>query len=160
MVVLLVSLARRAYHFQQLASSSTPIHECRTYYLKSGNNFDEAFEFNDLMQKIKKPVSAAFKSITMIWVLRLKNQFNYGVVGYIQILTTAELDLKLLNKVLAKYTCENQVRTVQRPFDREKYTDTVSKQKLANLAAYLGSETSPRRYAITNKPQINKNAQN
>ncbi|MDE1358509.1 hypothetical protein L9W73_14505, partial [Vibrio aestuarianus] len=25
-----------AYHFQQLASSSTPIHECRTYYLKSG----------------------------------------------------------------------------------------------------------------------------
>lgn len=36
MVVLLVSLARRAYHFQQLASSSTPIHECRTYYLKSG----------------------------------------------------------------------------------------------------------------------------
>ncbi|WP_422126260.1 hypothetical protein, partial [Vibrio aestuarianus] len=24
------------YHFQQLASSSTPIHECRTYYLKSG----------------------------------------------------------------------------------------------------------------------------
>ncbi|MDE1312102.1 hypothetical protein [Vibrio aestuarianus] len=37
MVVLLVSLARRAYHFQQLASSSTPIHECRTYYLKSGS---------------------------------------------------------------------------------------------------------------------------
>ncbi|HBN6868303.1 TPA: hypothetical protein L3301_003452, partial [Vibrio cholerae] len=110
--------------------------------------------------KIKKPVSAAFKSITMIWVLRLKHQFNYGVVGYIQILTTAELDLKLLNKVLAKYTCENQVRTVQRPFDREKYTDTVSKQRLANLAAYLGSKTSPRRYAITNKPQINKNAQN
>ncbi|MDP2592966.1 hypothetical protein AB4622_26455 [Vibrio splendidus] len=36
MVVLLVSLARRAYHFQQLASSSTPFHECRTYYLKSG----------------------------------------------------------------------------------------------------------------------------
>ncbi|MCG6222868.1 hypothetical protein, partial [Vibrio diabolicus] len=35
-VVLLVSLARRAYHFQQLASSSTPFHECRTYYLKSG----------------------------------------------------------------------------------------------------------------------------
>ncbi|WP_207901094.1 hypothetical protein, partial [Vibrio crassostreae] len=32
----LVSLARRAYHFQQLASSSTPFHECRTYYLKSG----------------------------------------------------------------------------------------------------------------------------
>ncbi|WP_206605306.1 hypothetical protein, partial [Vibrio vulnificus] len=29
-------LARRAYHFQQLASSSTPFHECRTYYLKSG----------------------------------------------------------------------------------------------------------------------------
>ncbi|MCA3903472.1 sensor histidine kinase, partial [Vibrio vulnificus] len=25
-----------AYHFQQLASSSTPFHECRTYYLKSG----------------------------------------------------------------------------------------------------------------------------
>nr|MBF4349180.1 hypothetical protein [Vibrio anguillarum] len=72
------------------------------------NNFDEAFEFNDLMQKIKKPVSAAFKSITMIWVLRLKHQPNYGVVGYIQILTSAELDLKLLNKVLAKYTCENQ----------------------------------------------------
>ncbi|TQQ47423.1 hypothetical protein, partial [Vibrio cholerae] len=112
-----------------------------------------------LMQKIKKPVSAAFKSITMIWVLRLKNQFNYGVVGYIQILTTAELDLKLLNKVLAKYTCENQVRTVQRPFDREKYTDTVSKQKLANLAAYLSSETSPRRYAITNKPHKIKTPQ-
>ncbi|WP_123015839.1 tripartite tricarboxylate transporter substrate-binding protein [Vibrio zhugei] len=36
MVVLLVSLARRAYHFQQLASSSTYFHECRTYYLKSG----------------------------------------------------------------------------------------------------------------------------
>ncbi|RYU64318.1 hypothetical protein ERW52_12130 [Aliivibrio finisterrensis] len=36
MIVLLVSLARRAYHFQQLASSSTPFHECRTYYLKSG----------------------------------------------------------------------------------------------------------------------------
>ncbi|WP_277343180.1 LuxR C-terminal-related transcriptional regulator [Shewanella chilikensis] len=36
MVVLLVSLARRAYHFQQSASSSTPFHECRTYYLKSG----------------------------------------------------------------------------------------------------------------------------
>ncbi|ENM3782600.1 hypothetical protein QMW93_003671, partial [Vibrio cholerae] len=117
---------------------------------------DEAFEFNDLMKKIKKPVSAAFKSITMIWMLRLKHQPNYGVVGYIQILTTAELDLKLLNKVLAKYTCENQIRTKQRPFDREKYTDTVSKQRLA----YLGSKTSPRRYAITNKPQINKNAQN
>ncbi len=29
-------MARRAYHFQQLASSSTPFHECRTYYLKSG----------------------------------------------------------------------------------------------------------------------------
>ncbi|MFC3025502.1 hypothetical protein ACFODT_17000, partial [Vibrio zhugei] len=26
----------RAYHFQQLASSSTYFHECRTYYLKSG----------------------------------------------------------------------------------------------------------------------------
>ncbi|EHD0094789.1 hypothetical protein JZN52_004401 [Vibrio vulnificus] len=38
MVVLLVSLPRRAYHFQQLASSSTPFHECRTYYLKSGLN--------------------------------------------------------------------------------------------------------------------------
>ncbi|MBO0211681.1 hypothetical protein, partial [Vibrio sp. Vb0877] len=25
-----------AYHFQQSASSSTPFHECRTYYLKSG----------------------------------------------------------------------------------------------------------------------------
>ncbi|WP_318476103.1 hypothetical protein, partial [Photobacterium leiognathi] len=24
------------YHFQQLASSSTPFHKCRTYYLKSG----------------------------------------------------------------------------------------------------------------------------
>ncbi|NOE61258.1 hypothetical protein GU261_14145, partial [Vibrio cholerae] len=57
-------------------------------------------------------------------------------------------------------TCENQITTKQRPFDREKYTDTVSKQRLANLAAYLGSKTSPRRYAITNKPQINKNAQN
>ncbi|EGR1126232.1 hypothetical protein EFU41_18215 [Vibrio cholerae] len=133
-----------------------PTHQTAIFY----NNFDEAIEFNDLMQKIKKPVSAAFKSITMIWVLRLKHQFKYGVVGYIQILTSAELDLKLLNKVLAKYTRENQVRTVQRPFDREKYTDTVSKQKLANLAAYLSSETSPRRYAITNKPQINKNAQN
>ncbi len=29
-------MARRAYHFQQLASSSTPFHECRSYYLKSG----------------------------------------------------------------------------------------------------------------------------
>ena len=36
MVVLLVSLAKGAYHFQQLASSSTRSHECRTYYLKSG----------------------------------------------------------------------------------------------------------------------------
>ncbi|MEA5245058.1 hypothetical protein [Vibrio parahaemolyticus] len=131
-----------------------PTHQIAIFY----NNFDEAIEFNDLMQKIKKPVSAAFKSITMIWVLRLKHQFKYGVVGYIQILTSAELDLKLLNKVLAKYTCENQITTKQRPFDREKYTDTVSKQKLANLAAYLSSETSPRRYAITNKPQINKTA--
>ncbi|MGL1053718.1 hypothetical protein ACSTD8_21475 [Vibrio vulnificus] len=123
-----------------------PTHQTAIFY----NNFDEAIEFNDLMQKIKKPVSAAFKSITMIWVLRLKNQFRYGTVGYIQILTSAELDLKLLNKVLAKYTCENQIRTKQRPFSYEKYTDTVAKQKLANLTAYLGSETSPRRYAITN----------
>ncbi|WP_225460414.1 3-oxoacyl-ACP reductase, partial [Vibrio vulnificus] len=29
-----------AYHFQQLASSSTPFHECRTYYLKSGGTID------------------------------------------------------------------------------------------------------------------------
>ncbi|HGE6097210.1 TPA: hypothetical protein ACGG75_003598 [Vibrio cholerae] len=131
-----------------------PTHQTAIFY----NNFDEAIEFNDLMQKIKKPVSAAFKSITMIWVLRTKLQYNYGAVGYIQILTSAELDLKLLNKVLAKYTYENQIKIKQRPFDREKYTDTVSRQKLANLAAYLGSETSPRRYAITNKPKINKTA--
>ncbi|MBE4594585.1 hypothetical protein BOO24_19830 [Vibrio navarrensis] len=131
-----------------------PTHQTAIFF----NDFDDAFQFNNLMQEIKKPVSAAFKSITMIWVLRLKNQFRYGTVGYIQILTSAELDLKLLNKVLAKYTCENQIRTKQRPFDREKYTDTVSEQRLANLAAYLGSETSPRRYAITNKPKINKTA--
>ncbi|MGL0931650.1 hypothetical protein ACSTDZ_21855 [Vibrio vulnificus] len=131
-----------------------PTHQTAIFF----NDFDDAFQFNNLMQEIKKPVSAAFKSITMIWVLRLKNQFRYGTVGYIQILTSAELDLKLLNKVLAKYTCENQIRTKQRPFSYEKYTDTVAKQKLANLTAYLGSETSPRRYAITNKPQINKTA--
>lgn len=47
------------------------------------NNFDEVIEFNDLMQKIKKFVSVVFKSINMIWMLRLKYQFNYGVVGYI-----------------------------------------------------------------------------
>ncbi|WP_206605312.1 hypothetical protein, partial [Vibrio vulnificus] len=41
--------ARRAYHFQQLASSSTPFHECRTYYLKSG-----AFNF---VSGISNPVS-------------------------------------------------------------------------------------------------------
>ena len=35
-------MARRAYHFQQLASSSTPFHECRSYYLKSGlTNLDK-----------------------------------------------------------------------------------------------------------------------
>ncbi len=36
---MLVSLARRAYHFQQLAFSFTPFHECRTYYLKLGGHF-------------------------------------------------------------------------------------------------------------------------
>jgi hypothetical protein len=46
MVVLLVSLARRAYHFQQLASSSTLFHECRTYYLKSGPYKDVLMNFN------------------------------------------------------------------------------------------------------------------
>ncbi|EOW9107398.1 hypothetical protein ACN1S5_003499 [Vibrio cholerae] len=124
------------------------------------NDFDNAIEFNNLMQEIKKPVSATFKSITMIWVLRTKFQYNYGAVGYIQILTSAELDLELLNKVLSRYTYNNQIRVAQRPFDREKYADTVSKQRLANLAAYLGSETSPRRYAITNKPRVNRHAQN
>ncbi len=44
-----------------------PTHQTAIFY----NNFDEAIEFNDLMQKIKKPVSAAFKSINMIWMLRL-----------------------------------------------------------------------------------------
>ncbi|MGL1038796.1 hypothetical protein ACSTDR_13320 [Vibrio vulnificus] len=48
MVVLLVSLARRAYHFQQLASSSTPIHECRTYYLKSGLIKEHKHQFEEL----------------------------------------------------------------------------------------------------------------
>ncbi|RZQ94970.1 hypothetical protein [Vibrio vulnificus] len=133
-----------------------PTHQTAIFF----NNFDNAIEFNNLMQEIKKPVSAAFKSITMIWVLRLKNQFRYGTVGYIQILTSAELDLNLLSKVLSRYTYDSQVRVAQRPFDREKYTDTVSKQRLANLAAYLGSETSPRRYAITNKPRMNRHAQN
>ncbi|MVB48504.1 hypothetical protein D6V32_19100, partial [Vibrio cholerae] len=68
------------------------------------------------------------------------------------VLMVAMISYQRLNRIF--------LRTVQRPFDREKYTDTVSKQRLANLAAYLGSKTSPRRYAITNKPQINKNAQN
>ncbi|EHK9068880.1 hypothetical protein ACVOUJ_004190 [Vibrio vulnificus] len=133
-----------------------PTHQTAIFF----NDFDDAFQFNNLMQEIKKPVSAAFKSITMIWVLRTKLQYNYGAVGYIQILTSAELDLNLLSKVLSRYTYDSQVRVVQRPFDREKYTDTVSKQRLANLAAYLGSETSPRRYAITNKPRMNRHAQN
>ncbi|MCU8474748.1 hypothetical protein M2G39_22480, partial [Vibrio vulnificus] len=132
-----------------------PTHQTAIFF----NDFDDAFQFNNLMQEIKKPVSAAFKSITMIWVLRTKLQYNYGAVGYIQILTSAELDLNLLSKVLSRYTYDSQVRVVQRPFDREKYTDTVSKQRLANLAAYLGSETSPRRYAITNKPRMNRHAQ-
>ncbi|MBF4366361.1 hypothetical protein EAY40_29840, partial [Vibrio anguillarum] len=99
----------------------------------------------NIMQQIKKPVSASFKHIPMIWVLRLKHQFNYGTVGYIQILTTDELDLDKLDNILNKYTYENQINTKQRPFNYEQYTDTVAKQKLANLAAYLGSETSPRR---------------
>ncbi|PAR29108.1 hypothetical protein [Vibrio metoecus] len=133
-----------------------PTHQTAIFF----NDFDNAIEFNNLMQEIKKPVSAAFKSITMIWVLRLKNQFRYGTVGYIQILTSAELDLNLLSKVLSRYTYDSQVRVAQRPFDREKYADTVSKQRLANLAAYLGSKTSPRRYAITNKPRMNRHAQN
>ncbi|MDD1796415.1 hypothetical protein LRP50_25190, partial [Enterovibrio sp. ZSDZ42] len=122
------------------------------------NNFDEAIEFNVLMQKIKKPVSAAYEQITMIWVLRLKFQRRYGTVGYIQILTNAELDLKLLNKVLDRYTVEKQVRTVQREFDYNKYIDTVNKQKLTNLSNYLGSQRSPRRFAITNKPKSSKDA--
>ncbi|HDY7960862.1 TPA: hypothetical protein RQK63_004433 [Vibrio vulnificus] len=122
------------------------------------NNFDDGIYFNNIMQRIKKPVSAAFKHIPMIWVLRLKHQFNYGTVGYIQILTTDELDLDILDNILSKYTYENQVNTKQRPFDFEQYTETVSKQKLANLAAYLGSERSPRRYAITNKPKPVKDA--
>ncbi|HDY7662442.1 TPA: hypothetical protein RQJ99_004447, partial [Vibrio vulnificus] len=33
------------------------------------NNFDDGVYFNDIMQRIKKPVSAAFKHIPMIWVL-------------------------------------------------------------------------------------------
>ncbi|MFB1095393.1 hypothetical protein ACEWH9_14650 [Vibrio diabolicus] len=122
------------------------------------NDFDEALYFNDIMQQIKKPVSAAFKHIPMIWVLRTKFQYNYGTVGYIQILTTDKLDLDILDNILSKYTYDNQVNTKQRPFDYEKYTDTVAKQKLANLAAYLNSERSPRRYAITNKPKLNKDA--
>ncbi len=122
------------------------------------NNFDDGVYFNDIMQRIKKPVSAAFKHIPMIWVLRLKHQFNYGTVGYIQILTTDELDLDKLDKILNKYTYENQVNTKQRPFSFEKYTETLSQQELANLAAYLGSERSPRRYAITNKPKPVKDA--
>ena len=122
------------------------------------NDFDDGVYFNDIMQQIKKPVSAAFKHIPMIWVLRLKKRFNYGTVGYIQILTTDELDLDKLDNILNKYTYENQVNTKQRPFSYEKYTDTVAEQKLANLAAYLGSERSPRRYAITNKPKPVKDA--
>ncbi|TKF77161.1 hypothetical protein FCV65_24555 [Vibrio sp. F13] len=122
------------------------------------NDFDEGLHFNDIMQKIKKPVSAAFNHTTMIWVLRLKYQPNYGAVGYIQILTTSKLDLDKLDNILNKYTYENQVNTKQRPFSYEEYTDTVAKQKLANLTAYLGSETSPRRYAITNKPKPIKDA--
>ncbi|WP_407332919.1 hypothetical protein [Enterovibrio sp. 27052020O] len=132
-----------------------PTHQVAIFF----NNFDEAIEFNVLMQKIKKPVSAAFEQITMIWVLRLKFQRRYGTVGYIQILTNAELDLKLLNKVLDRYTVEKQVRTVQREFDYNKYIDTVNKQKLTNLSNYLGSQRSPRRFAITNKPKSNKDAE-
>lgn len=45
-----------------------PTHQTAIFF----NDFDDAFQFNNLMQEIKKPVSAAFKSITMIWVLRLK----------------------------------------------------------------------------------------
>ncbi|WP_235424790.1 hypothetical protein [Vibrio vulnificus] len=52
MVVLLVSLARRAYHFQQLASSSTPFHECRTYYLKSGTYKDKEIKLSSLKHEI------------------------------------------------------------------------------------------------------------
>lgn len=133
-----------------------PTHQVAIFY----NDFDDAIEFNDLMQKIKKPVSAAFEQITMIWVLRLKYQQRYGTVGYIQILTTAELDLKLLNKVLARYTFEDQIRTVQREFDYNKYVDTLNKQKLTNLSHYLGSQRSPRRFAITNRPKPNKGAEN
>ncbi|MBF4344512.1 hypothetical protein EAY39_27935, partial [Vibrio anguillarum] len=98
------------------------------------NDFDEGLYFSNIMQQIKKPVSASFKHIPMIWVLRLKHQFNYGTVGYIQILTTDELDLDKLDNILNKYTYENQINTKQRPFNYEQYTDTVAKQKLANLA--------------------------
>lgn len=133
-----------------------PTHQTAIFF----NNFDEAIEFNDLMQKIKKPVSAAFEQITMIWILRLKYQQRYGTVGYIQILTNAELDLELLNNVLDRYTVEKQIRTVQREFDYNNYIDTVNKQKLTNLSNYLGSQRSPRRFAITNRPKPNKGAEN
>lgn len=98
--------------------------------------------------KLKKPVSAAFKNITMIWILRTK----YGRVGFIQILATDEIDLDKLRSVLTRYTHENQLTVKQRPFDRETWVNTLSRQKLANLASYIGSETNPRRYAVTNKP--------
>ncbi|HAS6948123.1 hypothetical protein ND925_17835 [Vibrio diabolicus] len=117
------------------------------------NDYDEAIYFNDTLQQIKKPVSAAFKNITMIWILRTKYLTKYGRVGFIQILATDEIDLDKLRSVLTRYTHENQLTVKQRPFDRETWVNTLSRQKLANLASYIGSETNPRRYAVTNKPK-------
>ncbi|WP_123016623.1 diguanylate cyclase domain-containing protein [Vibrio zhugei] len=65
MVVLLVSLARRAYHFQQLASSSTYFHECRTYYLKLGDTYGHNFG-DQLLQQVAARLAGALQGNEMI----------------------------------------------------------------------------------------------
>ncbi|WP_225460621.1 hypothetical protein, partial [Vibrio vulnificus] len=41
------------YHFQQLASSSTPFHECRTYYLKSGPTLKHIEPWLDVLSSVQ-----------------------------------------------------------------------------------------------------------
>ena len=102
MVVLLVSLARRAYHFQQSASSSTPFHECRTYYLKSGN-----IETQGKVVKSKQTgfdITLPGKKVATVSVIQLfgDNETNEGAITSISSGSIDGLKYTELNVVEAK----------------------------------------------------------
>ena len=88
MIVLLVSLARRAYHFQQLASSSTPFHECRTYYLKSGliKNSLKIISKQQFVDALYQDGEQAQLNNIEVLISRLRKKF--AAVGHKELIST------------------------------------------------------------------------